>query len=232
MPNENNSENLLDGIDEAEEFEPEETTETPAEAESKEETPPSSKEEEKPAEKKEEAGEGETKTPDKKDERWRDKYFKLKQAQSISAPTEKPTEDETPQDDKEKAAKSYIENVIKEVLSKEKQEEDKAVTEFEDTLNKTLEDNPDVKESSVLDIIEEYEDELSGLPPEKIVTTAIKIAKKQQEFGIEKPKPRMPTSRRASPNVEATPKKETDVKDKTMWQLAQEAISEMRNSKK
>ena len=172
----------------------------------------------------EEEKEEEEKKPDRSEIaqkiKWREKYNKAKE--ELDSLKEKPNpteEDKEVIDDKEKKAKEYLSNFFKQeykkVQAEEKEAEARALRDFEDKVDATLEDNPDITENDLLDVIEEYEVE-----PE----VAVKILKKYKETEG-KPKPKLPAPKRGSPSA---PKPKTDDSDKSMHDVAQEVIKEMR----
>lgn len=172
--------------------------------------------------KKSETEEEKNKEPDKKDEEdkksaiaqkkyWREKFNDLKKELDELKSPKKTSNDE----DAEAKAKKYISDVAKEAIEEftksQKAKEEKALEQFEDELEDTLEANPDVKEDVILDICEKLK-----VSPQKAVEVLKLTAVKKKE------PPKMPSSQRGTPISKETHK---DDKDKSMWQIAQDAIN-------
>ena len=185
--------------------------------EPKEEIPPSPKEGEEKVDKSEVA----------QKVHWREKYFKAKEELdklNYPQPDANRESSDAGVDDKEKAAREYIRKLAREEADaayKEREaQETKVFEEFQDRLNQTLEDNPDITEADLLNTIEEFE-----VQPE----VAVRIMKRSQEARV--PKPRMPAPRRSSPSPSA-PVTKPDDSQKSMWQIAQEEVRKFYQSKK
>lgn len=133
-----------------------------------------------------------------------------------------------PDDERERAAREFIKRTAREALEEAEHErksaEDKIVREFEDALEETLEEYPELTENKVLDVIEEFEDEFAGMPSESVLKASVKIIQKREESK----KPAMPKASRASEKVEKAPKS-VDDSGKSMWEIAQEVIKDLRN---
>lgn len=161
--------------------------------------------------------------------RWREKYNTAQaRIKELEDALKKPVSPKgQTEDEKELAAQKYIQEQARKAyqeLIEEKEKQDKQVlADFDDKVDTVLEDNPDITEDELLTVIEEFE-----VQPE----VAVKIIKKAGEQAGKKP--RLPVSRRGSAGSSDTQKEKPDgaTGEKTMWQLAQEAIKEYRNNKK
>src|SRR3990167_6716310 len=125
-------------------------------------------------------------------------------------------------DDKEKQARAFLKKIFREeyetVRKEEQERESVRLSDFDDAVDEVLEDNPDIKESQLLDVVEEFEVE------PKI---AVKIIKKWEAEGMGgKPKPKMPTPKRAQPGA---PKEKSNDAGKTMYQVAQDVIKDFKS---
>ena len=122
-----------------------------------------------------------------------------------------------PTDDKEKQAREYLRNLIKEeqnTLAQQKLEEERSVMrEFEEKIDSLLTDNPEFTEDQLLETIEEFKVE-----PE----VAIKFLKKQQASGGVK-KPKMPVPKRSAPAAKPVLQPAAQEKRKSIWEVAAEA---------
>lgn len=154
--------------------------------------------------------------------KWREKYLALKK--EIEARDTTPsTKPDANQDPKEKAAKDFIRGAALEVLreerERERREEQTALEEFEAKVEETLESHPHIKESELLDVIEEYE-----VDP-FVAAKIIERTRKQEKDG----KPNLPKAKRGS--SEAAPKKKPVDDEKPMWQIAQDLAREWKNNR-
>lgn len=135
---------------------------------------------------------------------------------------EESKKEKPPDDEREKAAQEYIRKQAreeyKELLAEQKKEEEKAVKQFQEALDDALEANSDFTESAILDVVEEFESEFSGMQAHSVVKAAVKILQKRSEE-----KPKMPKPKGGSEKI-AT--KKSDDSQKSMWQIAQETIAE------
>jgi len=155
--------------------------------------------------------------------KWRERYQNLKK--EVDAARQNP--DTTPEeqqnlDDKEKQARAFLKKIFREeyetVRKEEQERESVRLSDFDDAVDEVLEDNPDIKESQLLDVVEEFEVE------PKI---AVKIIKKWEAEGMGgKPKPKMPTPKRAQPGA---PKEKSNDAGKTMYQVAQDVIKDFKS---
>lgn len=129
-----------------------------------------------------------------------------------------PTETEQ----KELAAQKYIRDQarkeFKNIQVEEEAKEEAAVEEFENQIDKTLNANPDLKESDLLKVCEEYEVE-----PD----IAAKILNKVQEN--QKKKPSLPVSKRGSADIGGGDKKIDDSK-KSLFDIAQDVKKGIKKS--
>ena len=128
---------------------------------------------------------------------------------------EKDTETSTSATDDEKAAREYIRKEIIAVKEEEKKKEkirqEQISRNFDKELEEVLDSNDDFSEKQILDICEE--DEVTPKQAAKILKRLVK------DKGSKKPN--MPEPKRGS----AEPKKEKiDIKDKSMFQIGQEAL--------
>lgn len=161
--------------------------------------------------------------------RWREKYNTAQERiKELERSLEKPVSPKgQTEDEKELAAQKYIQEqarkAYQELIEEKEKQEKKTLAEFDDKVDTVLEDNPDITEDELLTVIEEFE-----VQPE----VAVKIINKSREQTGKKPK--LPVSRRSSGNSSSTQTEKPDntTGEKTMWQLAQEAIKEYRNNKK
>ena len=128
-------------------------------------------------------------------------------------------------DDKEKAAQQYIRDQAKkayeEMRSLEKEEEARTLREFESKIESVLEDNPELTKEELLGFVEKYKVELE-------MAAEILLETKEKS----KSKPKMPQSRRGSPEVKKseTPKSEPGQR-KNLWQIAQDVKKDLKNLK-
>lgn len=122
----------------------------------------------------------------------------------------------TDDEKKELAAQKYIQDqalkIYQQQKEKEKMEEEKASEVFQEQLDEAVEESGFV-ESDIVDMCEEFEVEPA---------VAVKILKKGAETKTKKPK--LPTSKRASVNLDEESEDELEKKDKgkTLFQIAHE----------
>ena len=121
-----------------------------------------------------------------------------------------------PTDDQEAKAQEYIREqarkVYEELQNSKQKEEEKRTEAFESEIEELLEANPDISETELLDVIEEYEVEPK---------TALKILQKQENKAK---KPKMPVAKRGASE---TVTQKSDDSGKTMWDILKEETSKI-----
>jgi len=162
---------------------------------------------------------------------WRDRFHKERgereQLEARVKELEAETRQKTAVTDAEKQAEEYIrtkaKEVAEEVLAHERKAEKDAMNSLQTALDEALEDHPALKEDDLLTILEEFEEDFHGMSSKALVRAAVKIAETRVS-----PKRKPETRSTREPQTES--KKKDDSK-KTMWQVAQDVISDYKTSR-